>query len=87
LCSDAWRLLLLVFKAKFDPGSSPHFSGFLLPAICHGWSLLSKNSARSDGAVFAQLGDLRRVIAKFLKHQCIVLTQLWPDPFAFTGSL
>ncbi|MNN63244.1 hypothetical protein D3C81_1786070 [compost metagenome] len=42
---------------------------------------------RSDGSVFAQLCDLRRVIAKFLEYLCVVLTQLWPDPFTFPGCL
>ena len=51
--------------------------------------LMSRANRRfsSDGSVFAQLCDLRRVIAKFLEYLCIVLTQLRPDPFTITGCL
>ena len=51
--------------------------------------LMSRANKRlsSDGSVFAQLCDLRRVIAKFLEYLGIVLTQLRPDPFTITGCL
>lgn len=51
--------------------------------------LIDRASRRfsSDGSVFAQLCDLRRVIAKFLEYLCVMLTQLRPDPFTFTGCL
>lgn len=85
MCSGACRLLLRVSKqTPFNPESSPHFSGFLLPGVCSMRGYCSKKpSARrcSDGPVFTQPSDLRRVVAQIAKHLRIVFAQLRPDPF------